>query len=660
MADQPKYGGELSLDQLSEMTRQQQQAMNNNIPVTKDGKPAPYIKTNNLMGNIPEDPLGEFVKGLEKNRTKVEPSVRGAKVATPNNVYNPNVMNEQQKPISMSQPVAPQPAPQKTGNMTKLDPFEIAPPRIDEDAKNVQEFRNKLITDLDNAIQRDRQEMWDNVVEPLYRQKLEEKMLAEENGTGDIGEESFDIDMTEAEEDAGEVGDFGMSDDVKTELTYEQDTTATMKVDNPAPASVEQLVYNPAPEPEFTKVDSDISTTTENDAGEYSKIITPVINQPTVDTYNDMASSNFDELFGDENDDPETDDTGMDEEVQAAIAKEVKSNVKPFSNIINLSEFTVSSKATSGSKILSHINQTRNTQTGTWALINAGRPIVMTAMYGDEIEKLNPDSESSDLSDFQKQKQIFSIFYEHIVDANKPATFEAWTKTIPAADVESLYFCAYRATFGNGSNYMPRTCSNAGCKNGWLDLTSMDSMVKYKDDATRKRVQEILAMDPTSSNLNIKATLFQISDELCIAVKPPSIYSMIFEDMVLNRAFKTKYAGLAGWIACIEDIYAIDSTTKQLVKIKCKVEPNNMVKTTNNKYKTYTAILKTLSSDQYVHTVNKINEVQLKYNKAVSYVLPETKCPKCGTSIPEDTNMNAVMAFFIRHRLQTATTTSNV
>lgn len=667
MAESVNYGGSISLDQLSEITRQQQQQQTTQY-VTKDGKPAPLVKTKDLTG-VSEDPLGDLFKKLEGKQVSTPPVPGATLVNTEDKiVYSPGNYSD------MAQPIEQQKQPQYTAtkDMKKLDPSEIAPPRINESAKAAEEFRNKLITDLDKAIIRDRQDMWDNVVEPLYRQKLEEKMLSEEEEISDSTsiDDSFDIDMSTDDDDDinfDDVGDFGMSDNVNVTLEMGSEpeqfsddviiptttnATPVQEITEQTEATIEvkkeaqESQYKQPEEPKITVPISSVSTVQQS--------VEIAVYEPTMDTYNSMASSDLDDIFSEDDDDSSIDT----EVIQAAITEEVKSKVKPINNLINLSEYSVSTKAVTGSKVLSQITQMRNTQIGTWVLVNAGRPITMTAMYGDEIEKINPDPEASALSEFQRQKQIFNIFYDHTVDANKPASLEAWTKTIPASDIQNLYFCAYRSTFSNGANYLPRRCPNSGCNNGFLELINLDSMVKYKDDEAKNRIQNILNMDPTSPDLGIKATLYQVSDELCISIRTPSIYSMVFEDAVLNKQFKTKYSELAGWISCIEDIYIINHSTKQLVKVTYKVEPNNMAKTTNNKYKTYAAILKTLSSDQYINAVNKINDIQVQHISDVTYSLPATKCPKCGTVIPEDKSVNAVVAFFMRHRLQTATHSS--
>ena len=451
MAESINYGGSISLDQLSEITRQQQQQQATQY-VTKDGKPAPLVKTNDLTG-VSDDPLGDLFKKLEGKQVSTPP-VPGATLV--NNiedkiVYSPGNYSD------MAQPIEQQKQPQYTAtkDMKKLDPSEIAPPRIDESAKAAEEFRNKLITDLDKAIIRDRQDMWDNVVEPLYRQKLEEKMLSEGEEISDSTsiDDSFDIDMSTDDDDDinfDDVGDFGMNDNVNVTLEMgsepeqfsddviiptttnatpvqeiTEQTEATIEVKKEAQISQ----YKQPEEPKITVPMSSVSTVQPS--------VDIAVYEPTMDTYNSMTSSDLDDIFNGDDDDDSSIDT---EAIQAAITEEVKSKVRPINNLINLSEYSVSTKAVTGSKVLSQITQMRNTQIGTWALVNAGRPITMTAMYGDEIERINPDPDSSALSEFQRQKQIFSIFYDHTVDANKPASLEAWTKTIPASDIQNLYF----------------------------------------------------------------------------------------------------------------------------------------------------------------------------------------------------------------------------
>ena len=502
MAESVNYGGSISLDQLSEITRQQQQQQATQY-VTKDGKPAPLVKTNDLTG-VSEDPLGDLFKKLEGKQVSTPPVPGATLVNTEDKiVYSPGNYSD------MAQPIEQQKQPQYTAtkDMKKLDPSEIAPPRINESAKAAEEFRNKLITDLDKAIIRDRQDMWDNVVEPLYRQKLEEKMLSEGEEISDSTsiDDSFDIDMSTDDDDDinfDDVGDFGMSDNVN--VTLEMGSEPEQFSDD----TIIPTTTNTAPVQEITEqTEATIETKKEAQESQYKqpeepKITIPIssvytvqpsvdiaVYEPTMDIYNSMTSSDLDDIFNGDDDDDSSIDT---EAIQAAITEEVKSKVRPINNLINLSEYSVSTKAVTGSKVLSQITQMRNTQIGTWALVNAGRPITMTAMYGDEIERINPDPDSSALSEFQRQKQIFSIFYNHTVDANKPASLEAWTKTIPASDIQNLYFCAYRATFSNGANYLPRRCPNSGCNNGFLELVNLDSMVKYKDDEAKNRIQNIL------------------------------------------------------------------------------------------------------------------------------------------------------------------------
>lgn len=651
----------LTLEELQQMSASQQDTTGQVIG--PDGKPTKRVETRDLS---PKTQYAEVdLSGA------VDAQIRALDQAA-------NAMQNDQPditptPSKVYQPPASTAALQKQ-KLHAVNPADIAPP---EEVKVVGEtIKNKWMNDLDTALDRDKQRMWDNVIAPLYEEQLEKALLE-----GNDSEPSLDL-----------VGEDQTIDNMMME---EGDIDMDVVTNNQAMAPTNEFVIDDAPVATASEEINGVIPVEEDMMAEEIKMpvapalnfsdfeeeepliapATPVIDTETsqktddipaqipmdmpssIDSDADISGLDLDSMFG--RDDIDDDSIGESEvilsesdekEEISKIQKVIRNQARPISNVINLSEYTIASKPTSSAKVLTSIEATKQVHSANWLLYNAGRSFTMSELYGQEIEKLDPSAETG-LNELMRNRELYGIFYDHIVDGNKPASFEAWAKGIPYDDVRDLYFGVYRASFSHTSNLLPYTCLNARCKHSFMEHKPINSLVKFKDDAAKARSKSILASDPTTASLSIVSKLFQVSNDICISFRTPSIYSVVFETASLPQKFRDKYKDLVYYINCIENIYQIDSRTKTLLRMETKVEPGDIVKTVTNKYKTYAAILQKLSPDEYFAFPSYLKELNPDRSGEVTFEIPETICPKCGKPI-KASPMDAISLLFTRLRLQ--------
>lgn len=358
----------------------------------------------------------------------------------------------------------------------------------------------------------------------------------------------------------------------------------------------------------------------------------------------EVKETNMFEKYDEENDDEDEEDINSDSDKQLKeIKSKIKEKLKPVTKAIDLSTFSISKKPVSVSNVLK--TQQSKRDVSDWVLIAGERPISIEEFTGLEIEKLNPANSSRNR--INTYKDIYSLIYSHIVDANKPATMEEWVKTINFFDNEHLYFNIYKASF-NKANFIPYNCPH--CNEVFVtDDVSIDDMIKYKDDKAKELVEDLLTKDTTSESNEYPVELIQVSDDYVVGLKEASVYNMIFENAILDEKFTTKYSDLLSVMAFIDGIYVIDYESNELRPIEVKTYPQNIVKNIKSKISTYSRILKTLTSDQLNQFNTLIRAIQDRHDE-VSYVLPSTTCPKCGKEI-EETPMSAENLLFTRHQL---------
>lgn len=392
---------------------------------------------------------------------------------------------------------------------------------------------------------------------------------------------------------------------------------------------VEQQEFEEQLEKEIESVDDEI----EDD-------ILTVDEEPV--TKNISALSIDDEDFEDEDDEEE--DTKSDSEKQMNdIKTKLKEKIKPIANVIDLSTFTISSKPVSVSNALKAT--TTNKHVADWVFTAEGRSISIEEFTGLELEKLNPSNSSRNR--LNTYKDIYELIFKHVIDANKPATMEQWVKKVNFFDLDHLYFAIYKASF-EGSNFVPFSCPHCGEVFVSEDI-SIDDMVKFKDDKAKERVLALLNSDTNTESDKINVEAVQISDNYVAGLKEPSVYNMIFENVILDEKFTEKYSELLSLVTFVDTIYYIDRENNELRPIEPKTYPENMVKTVKSKISTYGKILQSLNSDQFYQFNAYIKAIQERHDE-LSYRLPEVKCPKCEKEIKE-AEMSAENLLFTRCQL---------
>lgn len=348
--------------------------------------------------------------------------------------------------------------------------------------------------------------------------------------------------------------------------------------------------------------------------------------------------------------------------IRNSIRTSVKENFKPVENKYDLSTFQIQKKAISASKVLNHIKETP-VRTATSVLYSTSKKVVEVSEFtATEIQKLNP-SLINQSNFYTALRDRYQLLYNHIVDPNKPATFEAWLRTVPEDATDDYFFAAYKATFG-AANILTYECPKDGCDNVFLKEMPVMSMIKYKNDDIKKKYLDLLHNGELNVSRDTYTTgLFQVSDEYVFALKTPTLYERVFEPTLLDTKILETYGELITLISYIDEVYVIDEANKSLIPVDMKPVHTDPRKTVKRKIKTCASIIRTLTSDQLqtltVET-DKYDNPDSKRNinndddddttPDIQYIYPECECPKCKTKIKEAI-ANPVDMLFTRHQL---------
>lgn len=348
------------------------------------------------------------------------------------------------------------------------------------------------------------------------------------------------------------------------------------------------------------------------------------------------------------------------EAIKSDFRKDISQNFAPVKNKIDFNTFTIEKKAISASKVLNHIKES-TVNTATAVLFSTTKKVIEVSEFtATEIQKLNP-AELNQNNYYTVIRDRYRMLYNHIVDPGKPATFEAWLKTVHEDDINDYYFAAYKATFG-GANTLTYTCEKEGCDNIFLKEVPVMAMIKYKNDDIKKEYLDLLH----NGQLNVSkdtysAGLFQASDEYVFALKSPTLYERVFEPTLLDSKILDSFGDLITLISYIDGIYVIDSANNRLIPVDMQPVHTDPRKTVKRRIKTCATIIRTLTSDQLqtltVET-DKYDKPDSKRNKTddedttpdIQYIFPECECPKCKSKINE-TVIDPSNMLFTRHQL---------
>ena len=386
------------------------------------------------------------------------------------------------------------------------------------------------------------------------------------------------------------------------------------------PASVEDINID----------DDDTESDIDSDTGDLDELL-------------EELDTDSEELAVDESDDEETV-----EETRERF-KESLSDIKITSTNIDINNIKIRKNPISVSTVLNTVNHNNTKKCADWVLFNTGRAIRVSECSGPELDALRKTMNNS--NDVNSVISSLKLVYNHLEDGNKPS-FEEWAKSVRTEDIESLYFALYKACYSD-INLIGRSCeSKEGCGKTSIIKTDIDKMVKYEDDETKKKFDEIFAKDTTTYKTGIESTLIQISDDFAISYTEPTLYSTFIQFSALKQEITRKYSDLLNSMAYIDSFYKIDKDENgeaELIPIEVKVYPHNIQKTVITKLKVYSKILKTLNNDQYNILTSKLNN--LISDPKVTYVYPEDTCPECGATLPEEDVDSMLNLLFTRAQL---------
>ena len=326
-------------------------------------------------------------------------------------------------------------------------------------------------------------------------------------------------------------------------------------------------------------------------------------------------------------------------EIRAASEKNLRSEILKkvinTSNRLNTSSFAVSSKVVSIKDALKRSSK-KEERTGSYPMMYAGRPFKATTLKGPEIALLADTDDSGSENSVGLTMEQCRIMYEHDANPYKPKTVEAWAKTIPFGDVESIFAALYIASL-KGANYVPMMCPKQACQYSFLsDDIKIEQMIKFKNDDIKKRFEEVsnTALTPDNTG-SYESVICPINDEFAVGLKVPSIYTILYEYASLNAAFVRKYISIVSIMQYIDYIYFINPETNQYQPVGWKIYPGDNAKSFRSKIATYARIIKEFDETEFSILTALINSMINKNRdtKDIEYEIPAGKCSKCGADI---------------------------
>ena len=546
------------------------------------------------------------------------------------------------------------------------------------------------MNDLDAALQRDKVRMWSTIEEA--QQQINDKKMFGEGGEDAYFDGEIDTDtvspsnnpktidipkdasvkLKKVDESGKEIhptpeDDF-LTDDSIYEDGGEKEMADVPKIDQdttflPGFEEYADPNYKPGPAPVAYKNTKDGIVTAsvdvmaasmqekEKNVEESSKEVSAVFAENTVSSGSvsimpqgavKFSDDVIEAAFGEDEDvTADNDDNDEPNEDMVAMQNFVRSNIKPIANVVDLSSYKVSKRYATAGKALTVVNK-QALHTAKWILPATGQSIIMSSFKGTEIDILANRRQGQ--TDLMRNEEILKLFYNH-VESPKPATWKDWAKTVLYDDLSHLYFAVYIACFAK-SNFVPFECEKD--KHQFMQPADIMSMVKYKNTEVEEYCKKLYNKDPDSTA--IMAVLEQVSDDVAIAFRKPTLWNVLIEDMYLPDKVRSELSDIVAIFRHVEDMYIINRDTHEIETVDTKPDPTNITKTLKNRFKVYYDILKSLSSDQ----LNAITPIMSKLHDqidGVRYQYPEVTCPKCGHIIKTEL-MQPIDILFTRHRLQ--------
>lgn len=480
--------------------------------------------------------------------------------------------------------------------------------------------------------------------------------------------ENTNDEIKEVEEEVQDMQD----NNVNTEEDIMEEEEVKVPVMSPNVDDVEDLTKEKEPEEEDHSDDVDMDAELEElekkekpveeektKKKEAKKDTSVIMDEDEIDIEMDTAITEFKELNDDGEeidlaDENEAEIEEDEEDVLKELQKLATEKMKPVSKVLDIRSFTRAKKPTANLKSLKNNNST-NVKAASWVLPEQNAIVRMKEFLGSELETLRMNSDSND--NFYKLNTRYKMIYDHIISA-KPDSFEVWCKTTPYADIDHYFFCAFIASF-YGTNFIPITCNNKECKNKMhlTDNIPILSMVKFDNEESKERFTNLYKSTNEKAGKLYTTEVVPLSDKIAIGFKEATIYSL-FEIASLDAEFKNKFANILDYFPYIDCIYIIDQEKKELIPVGHKIYADNPRKTTKSKIVMMNKALETLTIDQFGPIKAYVNALINKRSKiGFHYIIPETNCPSCGSTIDEQ-QISAEELVFTRYQLGALTSTS--
>jgi hypothetical protein len=331
----------------------------------------------------------------------------------------------------------------------------------------------------------------------------------------------------------------------------------------------------------------------------------------------------------------------VDEDEDYNILKNlIKEKIRPVSEKLDISSFTIVKKGTTSNSILSS-----EAAIAKWVLPNTGVTFQMREISGSNLENMRALLEKTP----PDNRGALKIIYDHIISP-KAATFEKWTKSISFNDLNHLFMGVYISSFAD-SNYIPIDCIAPGCRKPYLseNIAIMD-MVKFENDEYEKKFWDLYNSDIIEGKGLYVSEVVPISKNFAIGFRDPSLYDVMIESAYFNSEFVERYGQTVQYAPFIDAVYHIDYNSKSLVPIDWEKYDNSVARTARSRVQRYDKVINTMTADENAVIAAYIRKINEK-TEWFTYQIPETTCPHCGKTTPATGDQQASALVFLRNRL---------
>lgn len=324
----------------------------------------------------------------------------------------------------------------------------------------------------------------------------------------------------------------------------------------------------------------------------------------------------------------------LDRQAEANLRADALKKVLNAGHRINTAQFAVSNSVVSARDAMRRIPKVE--RTARWPLMHANRPYISSSLKGPEIAMLSA-MQDMNTTDSPLNREQARIMFDHDASPYRPRTLEAWCKTIPVADIDSIFMAMYCATFVD-SNYLPMVCDKSSCRHAFLtDHIPISKMIKFGDKETEDTFNRLQKTEITAEcSSAYESVITVINDNFAVGIKLPSLFNILYEFNTLNEEFTMKYISIIYLMQYIDYIYMIDADNAQFHPVGWKTYPGDYAKTYKSKIATYAKIFKEFSPTDFALMTSLIQNAANRGNneKSITFEIPAGKCPKCGSEIP--------------------------